>query len=183
MKNHKRSSIVSLITVFTLVFSMCLGILATSGAQAQQDGANAETKNPAIAHYTYNLTKLARQGAFDVVAGSESKVDSTIQILSSSKQNNPVLIGEDENQSKLVVQQLARRIATGEMPEGLRETRLFSLNQDALLNGVKAPAELDARLKELLAEISRTLTEIQFYSSVRCISLLVSMPNRWFPRR
>ena len=158
MKNHKRSPIVSLITVFALIFSLCLGILVTDGAHAQSgndkpNSATVETKNPAIARYAHNLTKLARRGAFALVEGHESAIKPTIQILSRGKQN-PVLIAEDDKESKAVVQVLARRIATGDVPESLRQTRLYSLNLDALLEGVKSPADLDGRIKELLSEIS-----------------------------
>src|SRR6476620_1856015 len=162
MKNHKQSPLISFVTILALVFSMSLGLLVTPGAHAQvgQQGnektnlANEPTKNPAISRYAQNLTKLARRGAFDLVAGNDSALAPTIQILSGSKQNNSVLISEDASESKTVVQLLARRIATGEVPQSLRQARLYSLNLYTLLDGVKAPADLDVRVKALLAELA-----------------------------
>jgi ATP-dependent Clp protease ATP-binding subunit ClpB len=153
MKNYKRSPIVSFITAVALVLSLCVGILATGGAHAQSAKPGNETKNPAIARYAQDLTKLARGGAFDLVDGNKSAVEPAIQILSRGKQNNPVLIAEDGSESKTVVQELARRIATGEVPESLRQTRLYSLNLNALLDGVTAPGEIEARVKTVLSEL------------------------------
>src|SRR5437762_883487 len=139
MKNHKRTPIISLITACALVFCMCLGIMVTDGAYAQSNqpgtkSAAAEAKNTATARYAQDLTKLARRGAFDLVEGHEADaaVGPTIQILSRQKQNNPVLIAEDENASKTVVQVLARRIASGSVPVSLQHTRLYSLKVTAL---------------------------------------------------
>ncbi len=160
-KNNKRSPIVSLVTVFALMFSLCSGILIMDGAQAQSqnnkiNAASVETKNRALARYTQDLTKLARRGAFDLTKGNEAAIRPIIQILSRSKQNNPVLIGEDNAESKAVIEGLARRIATGDVPENLRQTRLYSLNLYALFEGVKTPADLEGRLKAMLSEASST---------------------------
>ena len=159
MKNQKRSPILSLVTVLTVMFSLCLGTMVTGRAQAQSgenktNSPTAANKNSAVRRYAQNLTKLAQRGAFDAVVDHESAVVPTIKILSRSKQNNPVLIADDGNQAKAVVQILARRIATGTVPAGLLQTRLYSLNLTALLDGVKTSAELESRVKALLSEIS-----------------------------
>ncbi len=162
MKNHKRSPILTLATALTLTFSLCMGILVTEGAHAQSSQlgrrthSDAAISSPTLNRYAQNLTKLARRGAFDLVEAHESAITPTIQILSSGKQNNPVLIAEEGSEAKAVVQVLARRIATGDVPESLRQTRVYSLNLTTLLDGVKTSAELDARVKFLLAEISTT---------------------------
>src|SRR5688572_26486397 len=116
MKNDKHSPFVSLVTVFALLFSLCPGIIGMNGAHTQSNTASAETKYPALARYTENLTRLARRGAFDSVMGHEAALDPTVQILSRSKQNNPVFITEDGTESKAAVQALARQIATGDVP-------------------------------------------------------------------
>ncbi len=160
MMNQKRSPIVSLVTVLTLMFSMGLGIIFTERTNAQsinrEPGDNktsTATKTPALNRYAQNLTKLAQRGAFDAVVEHESAVVPTIKILARSKQNNPVLIAEDASDPKAVVQILARRIATGAVPESMLQTRLYSLNVAALLDGVKTSAELETRVKALLSEM------------------------------
>ena len=164
MKNQKRSPLVSLVTVLTLMFSLSLGLMVTDRAHAQAgnraagdsrtNSADAATRTPALSRYAQNLTKLARRGAFDTVVEHESAVVPAIKILTRSKQNNPVLIAEAGTESKAVAQILARRIATGAVPESMLQTRVFSLNVTALLDGLKTPADLESRVKALLSDIS-----------------------------
>src|SRR5882724_1789545 len=128
MKNNKRFRVVSLVTALTLIVSLCLGILVMNTAQAQSvnDSASTKPKNPALARYTRDLTKLARQGKLERVNGQEAAVRSVIQIFSRAKQNNPVLVGEEGLNSTAVVAGLAQRIASGRVPENLRQARLYS---------------------------------------------------------
>ena len=134
----------------------------SANKETRTNSAGAVTKTPALSRYAQNLTKLARRGAFDAVAEHESAVVPTIKILSRSKQNNPVLIAEDGSDSKAVVKILARRIATGAVPESLRQTELYSLNVTALLDGAKTSAEIETRVKAVLSEISNVEGSILF---------------------
>src|SRR5258705_11477019 len=89
MKNNKRSPLVSLLTALTLMVSLCLGIMVmdTAHAQSVNDSASTKPKNPALARYTRDLTKLARQGKLEPATGQEAAVRSVIQIFSRIKQN------------------------------------------------------------------------------------------------
>jgi subtilisin family serine protease len=144
--------------------SLCLGIMVmdTAHAQSVNDSASTKPKNPALARYTRDLTKLARQGKLEPGNGQEAAVRSVIQIFSRTKQNNPVLIGEEGLNSTTVVAGLAQRIASGRVPENLRQTRLYSLNLDVLLAGVKTTAELQGRLETVLSEASEQGNSILF---------------------
>ena len=168
MKNNKRFRVVSLLTALTLMVSLCLGIMVMDTAQAQSvnDSASTKPKNPALARYTRDLTKLARQGKLEPVNGQEAAVRSVIQIFSRAKQNNPVLVGEEGLKSTAVVAGLAQRIASGRVPANLRQTRLYSLNLDSLLAGVKTTAELQGRLQTVLSEASEQGNSILFIDTL-----------------
>jgi len=138
------------------MLSLCLGIMVMDSAKAQSvnDSASTKAKSPALARYTRDLTKLARQGKLETGKGHEAAVRRVIQIFSRSQQNNPVLVGEDRLNSTAVVEGLAQRIATGRVPKNLSQTRVYSLSLDALLAGVKTTEELQGRLQAVLSEAS-----------------------------
>src|SRR5512132_4148811 len=156
MKNNKRYPVGSLITALTLMVSLCLGIMVMDTAKAQSLNASASTKpnSPALARYTRDLTKLAQQGKLETGNGQETAVSRVIQISSRTHQNNPVLIGEDGSNPTAVLESLAQRITTGRVPGNLRQTRVYSLNLEALLAGVKTTEELQGRLQAVLSEAS-----------------------------
>src|SRR6266853_1213389 len=143
MKKLKGSPIVATVTLFALLLSLSAGPLAMSHAKAESgkdntnNTPNAQTRNPSLAQYTYELTQLARQGKLQLVSGHDAEISRTLQVLSNSQQNNPVLIGESDATATEVVEGLAARIASGDVPENLRQVRLYSLNLNALLKGVK----------------------------------------------
>jgi len=129
-------------------------VTGTAKAQSINDSANAKPKSPALALYTRDLTKLARQGKLETGKGHEAAVRRVIQIFSRTKQNNPVLVGEDPSNSTAVVESLAQQITTGGVPQNLRQTRVYSLNLEALLKSVKTTEELEGRLQAVLSEAS-----------------------------
>ncbi|MBI5137684.1 MAG: ATP-dependent chaperone ClpB [Nitrospirae bacterium] len=114
---------------------------------------NPEGKYEALAKYGQDLVELARQGKLDPVIGRDEEIRSVIRILSRKTKNNPVLIGEAGVGKTAIVEGLAQRILNGDVPEGLKERTLFSLDLTALMAGAKYRGEFEERLQAVLTEI------------------------------
>jgi len=123
------------------------------------DDQNQEKIDPLEA-YGKDLTQLARRGKLDPVIGRDEEIRRIIQILSRKTKNNPVLIGEPGVGKTAVVEGLARRIAFGDVPEGLKGKRLVSLDLGALVAGAKYRGEFEERLKSVLKEVESKDGEI-----------------------
>ncbi|MFM7252280.1 MAG: ATP-dependent Clp protease ATP-binding subunit [Ilumatobacteraceae bacterium] len=115
---------------------------------------NPEDKFNALEKYGQDLTQRARDGKIDPVIGRDDEIRRVIQVLSRRTKNNPVLIGEPGVGKTAIVEGLARRIADGDVPEGLRDKRLVSLDLGAMLAGAKYRGEFEERLKAVLKEIT-----------------------------
>ena len=121
---------------------------------------NPEDQFQALEKYGQDLTKRARDGKIDPVIGRDEEIRRVIQVLSRRTKNNPVLIGEPGVGKTAIVEGLARRIADGDVPEGLKNKRLISLDIAALLAGAKYRGEFEERLKAVLKEITDSAGEV-----------------------
>lgn len=122
--------------------------------------AGAEGQRNALQQYTTDLTAMAERGKLDPVIGRDEEIRRAVQILQRRTKNNPVLIGEPGVGKTAIVEGLAQRIVNQEVPEGLKNKRLLSLDMAALIAGAKYRGEFEERLKGVLKEVSKQAGQI-----------------------
>jgi ATP-dependent Clp protease ATP-binding subunit ClpB len=137
-----------------------LGALTEIRGNQRVTDTNPEGKYQALEKYGRDLTELAREGKLDPVVGRDEEIRRVIQVLSRRTKNNPVLIGEPGVGKTAIAEGLAQRIMRGDVPEGLQDKRIISLDLGSLIAGAKYRGEFEERLKAVLKEITASEGQI-----------------------
>ncbi|HTG90683.1 MAG TPA: ATP-dependent chaperone ClpB [Vicinamibacterales bacterium] len=137
-------------------------LASVRGSQRVTDP-NPEGKYEALQKYGRDLTELARKGKLDPVIGRDEEVRRVIQVLSRRTKNNPVLIGEPGVGKTAIVEGLAQRIVRGDVPEGLKNKQIVTLDMGSLIAGAKYRGEFEDRLKAVLKEVADSAGQIVLF--------------------
>ncbi len=143
-----------------LTHNKLMSVLKKVRGNQRVTSANPETTYQALERYGRDLTKLAAAGKVDPVIGRDQEIRRVIQVLSRRTKNNPVLIGEPGVGKTAIVEGLAQRIVSGDVPEGLKNRKLIALDMGALVAGAKYRGEFEERLKAVLKEVQEGEGEI-----------------------
>ena len=140
-----------------------LNALRTVRGSQQVTDQSPEDKYQALEKYGKDLVELARQGKIDPVIGRDTEIRRVIQVLSRRRKNNPVLIGEPGVGKTAIVEGLAHRIVTGDVPQNLKDKRVIALDMGALIAGAKYRGEFEDRLKAVLKEVQSAEGRIMLF--------------------
>ncbi len=157
---HQNRAIKELFKNYGINRESFLKVLSTVRGNQTVNSDNPEATYDTLEKYGQDLVQKARDGKLDPVIGRDVEIRNVIRILSRKTKNNPVLIGEPGVGKTAVVEGLAQRIVAGDVPEGLKNKRLFALDMGALVAGAKYRGEFEERLKAVLEEIRKSDGEI-----------------------
>jgi ATP-dependent Clp protease ATP-binding subunit ClpA len=136
--------------------------------EASNEGGTKQGRE-ALGAYCVDLNEKARQGKIDPLIGRESEVDRTIQILCRRQKNNPLYVGDPGVGKTAIAEGLARRIVTGDVPEVLKNARIFALDMGALLAGTRYRGDFEERLKAVLSELDSTPGAVLFIDEIHTV--------------
>ena len=141
----------------------------SSGQPSSYGKKRKKSKTPALDHFGRDLTELARKGKLDPIIGRDNEIERVSQILSRRKKNNPVLIGEPGVGKTAIVEGLAQRVVTGQVPAVLENRRIVMLDMASLVAGTKYRGQFEERLKAVMNEITNSQDVIIFIDELHTI--------------
>ncbi len=141
----------------------------SSGQPSSYGKKRKKSKTPALDHFGRDLTELARKGKLDPIIGRDNEIERVSQILSRRKKNNPVLIGEPGVGKTAIVEGLAQRVVTGQVPAVLENRRIVMLDMASLVAGTKYRGQFEERLKAVMNEITNSQDVVIFIDELHTI--------------
>ncbi len=160
LMKHGDSDVKSLLKEFNITRDAFLKALSQVRGNRSVNTDNPEETYDVLTKYGYDLVEQAKKQKLDPVIGRDEEIRNIIRILSRKTKNNPVLIGEPGVGKTAVVEGLAQRIVRGDIPDGLKDKKLFALDMGALVAGAKYRGEFEERLKAVLNEVKESSGEI-----------------------
>ncbi len=135
----------------------------------EEEGAESEGSPSPLESFATNLNEQAKKGTIDPLVGREEEIERVVQILSRRRKNNPLLVGESGVGKTAIAEGLAKKIVDGEVPEIIAGSTVYALDMGALLAGTKYRGDFEKRLKNLLAELTKTDNQILFIDEIHTI--------------